>query len=287
MDDFKSFPKIEPIVKLHMTITQKIHGSNGQILIQRRYEYNVPGVENPLTIKAGSRHRWLTPDDDNHGFCKWVYANQEALISILGEGRHYGEWCGKGINAGEGLDRKHFILFDWWKYDWKDDVGIPNTLGLKPVPVLYKGKFSYEAIEETMFALKMSGSKLVPGYMKPEGIVIDINGQKFKKVFDAEETGWKRKDKTVSVPRDTSQYDYLLQPIRLEKLLSSDEKYFREYPSSLPDIARMYVQDLIDEEQITGDEDEIKAIRKAIGSKVFHFIKAEIKDIYDRVHRST
>lgn len=102
-EEFKAFGKILHIGKLYMTITQKIHGSNAQILIKRDDE------DQAYHILAGSRSRWLTPDDDNYGFCKWVRENSIELIEKLGEGRHYGEWAGPGINSGEGLTKKHCV----------------------------------------------------------------------------------------------------------------------------------------------------------------------------------
>src|SRR5271157_704064 len=110
--EFKSFSKIERIGKLYMSITQKIHGTNAQIYIDHNHDCS---CEFPHDIKsmvlAGSRTRWLEPCDDNFGFAWWVQANRDELIAKLGEGRHYGEWCGKGINSGEGLQDKKFLLF--------------------------------------------------------------------------------------------------------------------------------------------------------------------------------
>lgn len=185
MDDFKSYPKIEQIGKLHMTITQKIHGTNAQIFIEKLPDHHVGEV---WRIRAGSRTRWLSRVDDNYNFAEWVSEYQQELMRFLSEGRHFGEWCGNGINSGEGLPDKRFVLFEWWK--WKDKE-LP--LNMMTVPVLYSGAFSYEKIDEVMNELKEKGSRLAPGYMHPEGVVIDINGQKFKKVFDPEDTKWIRK----------------------------------------------------------------------------------------------
>ena len=59
----------------------------------------------------------------------------------------------------------------------------------------------------------------------------------------------------------------------MEKLLSRDEKYIREFPASLPQLCSDYVADLIAEGQIIGDEGQVKAVRKAIGSELFKFAK--------------
>ena len=67
--------------------------------------------------------------------------------------------------------------------------------------------------------------------------------------------------------------------MRLEKLLSRDEAYLREYPDSLPEIAKDYIADLTKEDQIKGTDDEIKAIKKSLGREVFNFIKSNIGEI--------
>ena len=250
-----------------------VHNSNAQVNITKQ-PYDL------WRVQAGSRTRWLTIEDDNYGFAKWVQDNKEELIQKLGVGRHYGEWCGKGINTGEGLSEKMFVLFDWWRYEVFDcDHYLMKNV--RTVPVLYKGKFSYEVINDTMTRLKERGSALTPPgfYMKPEGIVIDINGQKFKKVFDEEEVKWNRPD----VPRETKINNFdatpYLQPLRLEKLLLRDESYTRNYPDSLPEIVRAYIQDLIDEKQIPGSDEEVESARKLMARHVFNFIKWKFNEI--------
>ena len=96
--EFKSFGKI-PRLSRDIVITEKIDGTNGQIYIDGD------------TIMAGSRNRWITPQDDNHGFAAWVSANREQLMA-LGNGRHFGEWWGAGIQDGYGQTEKFFSLFN-------------------------------------------------------------------------------------------------------------------------------------------------------------------------------
>lgn len=91
--EFKSFQKIQNISKLTMSITQKIHGSNAQVYIYKDNNGN-------MQLLTGSRSRWITPEDDNYGFAKFVYENKEEFIEKLGEGRHFGEWASPGINSG-------------------------------------------------------------------------------------------------------------------------------------------------------------------------------------------
>ncbi len=61
----------------------------------------------------GSRTRWITAQDDNHGFARWVEGNKQELLK-LGAGRHFGEWWGSGIQRGYGLQKgeKRFSLFN-------------------------------------------------------------------------------------------------------------------------------------------------------------------------------
>lgn len=286
--EFKSFPDIKKLSSALLYITQKIHGTNAHILVvpipddpaeaeswmigNKYHTVEVNGKYYALFV--GSRTRYIVPGDDNYGFAAFVYANEKEIIEKLGVGRHDGEWAGLGINSGEGLSQKIFVLFDHWKY--------PPERPLPPqcvvVPVLYAGKFDLAEVDKAMEDLKTNGSKLCPGFMRPEGVVNQINGVRYKKVFDAEETQWTKgtKDKAPKIPG--ADFTYLLQPIRLEKLLSKDERYTTNYPASLKDIALAYLDDLVKEEQIKGTEQEIVGIRKQASSAVFAFVKAIFKE---------
>lgn len=271
MEDFVSFSKIAAFGKLRMSITQKIHGTNAQIYIKDG------------EIKAGSRNRWVFPGDDNYGFAAFVENNKSELIDKLGDGRHFGEWAGPGINSGEGLSDKKFILFDWWKYPEERELPPQTTV----VPVLYSGRADLSKVEDVMSDLKKNGSKLAEGFMHPEGIVIDINGAKFKKVFEAEDTAWsvmaqrnknqRKSERDRLMGEALDKYGHLLQPIRLQKLLSRDEAYIVYYPESLPAICNDYFKDLVEEGQIAGEDDEIKIIRKAMVGALFQFVKSHIQ----------
>lgn len=264
MIEFKEFPKIEHWKGAKMTITQKLHGTNAQIYIG---DESTIFVQTKI-IKAGSRNRWLTPEDDNYGFAAFVYSHYEKLIEKLGVGRHYGEWAGLGINSGEGLKEKRLFLFDHWRFSEKELPAQVST-----VPVMYEGEFSFDAIETCLESLRVHGSKVVEGFMHPEGVVIDILGQKFKVVFDPEETAWKSRRKPKVEQIAGPDVSHLLQPIRMKKIFSREERYFRDFPKTLPEICKAYVEDLVAENQIIGDEDEQKAIKKALGRHVFGFAK--------------
>jgi len=264
--EFKSFPDIKKLSSTQFSITQKLHGSNAQLLVY-------PDESGTMQLLTGSRTRWIVPGDDNYNFAQFVYANKEEFITKLGPGQHFGEWCGAGINSGEGLKEKILVLFDYWRYD-------PNNLPLQTrlVPVLYNGDFDLSVIKNVMDDLKTNGSKLVPGFMHPEGIVVQINGFRYKVVFKAEETQWKRSDKVKLPKLEGVDFSHLLQPIRLEKLLSKDERYTINYPTSLKQIAFDYFDDLVKEGQVVGTEQEIGGIKKQCLSWIFSFIKETFKE---------
>jgi hypothetical protein len=265
--EFKPWPEIKNISKgLFCRITEKIHGSNAQILITE-----------DLQVLAGSRTRFLYPgkETDNYGFAQWVQDNKQELIEKLGVGTHYGEWCGSGINGGYGLKERRLALFNVRAFPPER----PRPEGVDVVPVLYEGAYSDESLKSVMESLKVSGSKLYPGCMFVEGVVVDFPelGRKVKVVFEAEETGWKKASKKGPrnhvVKIDTSQY---LQPIRLEKLLSRDSRYVESYPENLPDLCRDYMADMEKEGQLEGvDEVTVKAIKSAL----YGFIKSVINKI--------
>lgn len=259
MRDFEGFASIERIQQ-PITITEKIHGSNAQILID--------GTD----IYAGSRTRWITPDEDNYNFAKWVYGSRDRLIAVLGDGQHFGEWYGSGINAGYGLKEKRFALFNTHRWTPVRDAGeLPE--GVDVVPVLYAGPFTSTIIDETMAALKAGGSVLVPGYAKPEGVVIRWDRTKvlMKRTFEAEDAAWNYKaDRPPQV--DHAEAAAICapfwQPVRLEKLLSRDESFGRDYPSSLPALVSAYVHDLF------GDTEGVEeATQKLVKKNAFRAIK--------------
>jgi len=261
--EFKAFPSIERISKAFMTITQKLHGSNAAVLI-----YEEDGVKKLL---CGSRTRWITPESDNYGFAAFVHSNKEEFIEKLGVGHHFGEWCGPGINSGEGLTQKTFALFDVRKFP-ADRPLPPQT---RVVPLLYTGKIDTVAIDDAMLMLKTHGSQFVPEFMHPEGVVVNIGGHRYKKVFDAEETQWKGKDPNyVKRVKDEVDYSHLLQPIRLEKLLSRDEQYKLGFPKNLPLIVDAYIDDLAKEGQIA----ELGVATQCRG-QVFKFIRLTMESL--------
>jgi hypothetical protein len=155
LPEFKEFEKI-PRLKRACVITEKIDGTNAQVYIAEDGE-----------IYAGSRTRWITPENDNYGFAKWVYNNKVELMK-LGLGHHFGEWWGAGIQRSYGQETKHFSLFN--TAIWDDTSLLPACVSV--VPVLYYGKFSSDVVEACLERLKQDGSVAAPGFLNPEGIVI-------------------------------------------------------------------------------------------------------------------
>lgn len=153
--EFTKFNKI-PRLNREIIITEKIDGTNAQIKITEDGEFLI-----------GSRNRYITPEDDNAGFAKWAMENKEELMK-LGVGTHFGEWFGQGIQRNYGLKEKRFYLFNVSK--WADDEIRPKCCGI--VPILYQGMFSEYAITNCVTELRVSGSRVAEGFMKPEGIII-------------------------------------------------------------------------------------------------------------------
>lgn len=176
--EFTPFPSISRLSR-DMVITEKLDGTNASICVYQ-------DGEDRLNIKAGSRTRWITPEDDNYGFAKWVHQHQDELIHGLGEGTHFGEWWGQGIQCGYGLKEKRFSLFNVGR--WNNDN---KPACCHVVPTLYRGNFSTLKAAEILSELEFEGSIAVPGFMQPEGIVIyhAHSNTLFKKTIKNDEKG--------------------------------------------------------------------------------------------------
>lgn len=182
MTEFKAYPKTPRLFR-DVVITEKIDGTNAAIQIEKRTDEpdengNYWALADSCTViindeayavTAQSRKRIITPTDDNFGFAKWVYDNAHDLVLALGEGVHFGEWWGSGIQSGYGLPKgeKRFSLFNVGR--WADTAfAVP---GLGTVPVLYEGPFSQPVIDRLVDTLKTVGSRASQGH-KAEGIVV-------------------------------------------------------------------------------------------------------------------
>jgi len=249
MLEFKPFAKIRRIddrtVDLSqarlMQITKKLDGTNACIHVHKD--------GNLTSLFAGSRNRYITVEDDNFGFASWVLANLGTLYDELEEGYHYGEWCGPGINNGEGLEQRELFFFD------------KSTPHVAQVPVLVDWcKFDVARIQAVYLELE----RLDP---HAEGIVINVINfdgslHRYKMTYRREDV---KKVKLNNIKCDINSTPYL-QPDRLAKLLGRDEKYIRDYPKSLVCIVKDYLDDLV-------SESESVIPVKSISRAVFVFVK--------------
>lgn len=208
-----TYPKFASIPRFNkpVIVTEKLDGTNGQIYISADLANaeSVLGLPDPIFILepedavnghrkgiwAGSRNRWLSVDKDNFNFAQWVETYAERLIDTLGEGSHYGEWWGPGIQRGYGLKEKRFSLFNTSRWDNEYGLLTVSVPGLDVVPVLgiYDGQFISSAVEISMMDLEVKGSVASPGFMRPEGVVVyhTAANQPFKVTFDTPEGKWR------------------------------------------------------------------------------------------------
>ncbi len=206
LDVFESWPSI-PRLNRDILITEKIDGSNAQISIRPAVAFDTEpqtsqdAVVGDYLVRAGSRKRWISPGDDNFGFAAWVHDNAELLVKTLGEGRHYGEWWGQGIQCKYNIGKKRFSLFNamrWYEelptgvlyrggagVDGPDLHLIPEVklqpgilsaqaagLDIDVVPPMFNGPFGTEAIQYCIDSLDTFGSLAAPHFFGPEGVVV-------------------------------------------------------------------------------------------------------------------
>lgn len=200
---FQPFGKI-PRLSRECVITEKLDGTNASISIffvsypENPFDMDEDCfmVENPdghgfYAIAAGSRSRFITPgkSKDNFGFAGWV-RDHATELAVLGEGTHYGEWWGKGIQRNYGLDEKRFSLFNTGRWD---EDSVPACCHV--VPELWRGPFDAvdykgkSGVGEAMDVLKNLGSAAASGFMNPEGIIIyhTAANSYFKKTIEGDE----------------------------------------------------------------------------------------------------
>lgn len=153
---FKPWPKIVRLEKKRPPIfTEKLDGTNACVVI---------GPNNEFACQ--SRTQFITPENDNFGFAKWAYKNKEQLLS-LGEGYHYGEWWGIGIQRGYGLNEKRFSLFNTRRWGPHN----PNTPACcHVVPTLPEHIQSAQMAKEWFMVMGWD-SLAAPGFNKPEGLI--------------------------------------------------------------------------------------------------------------------
>ena len=172
-EEFREWPKIARLMR-EVIITEKIDGTNAQVYITEKGK-----------VLAGSRTRWIDPDDDNYGFATWVQEHRDELRA-LGPGRHFGEWWGQGIQRNYGMTEKRFSLFnvERWCLSGDEprtyptqDPRVTRTQGILPaccglVPVIYQGPFRDMDVDYCVEYLRKHGSIAAPGFMRPEGVIV-------------------------------------------------------------------------------------------------------------------
>lgn len=194
--EFVPYPKT-PRLKRSVIVTEKIDGTNAQIVIRLGDASDLEfGVDTQIEIagvshllRAGSRTRWISPgkNTDNFGFAAWVYQNAPELAK-LGEGQHFGEWYGQGIQRGYGLTERRFALFNTARWGAHN----PNTPACcEVVPVLTTCGL-YEtgtgSLQDILSELRANGS-VAPGAttgFSAEGVIVyhSASKQNFKVLLD-------------------------------------------------------------------------------------------------------
>ncbi len=168
-EPFAEFPKIHRYNR-RVVATEKLDGTNALVRVSDDGE----------RVFAGSRTRWISVEDDNQGFARWVQDNRDELAK-LGPGHHYGEWWGRGIGRNYGLRERRFSLFNVSR--WRDSR--PTCCHV--VPVLWEGLQTDFDAWGVLIRLQDSGSVAAPGFMRPEGIVVfhEPSNHLYKMTLDA------------------------------------------------------------------------------------------------------
>lgn len=116
------FDESLPLPTIEFEGTVKLHGTNGAVVIYPPLELD----SYPERVYCQSRESVLTPENDNHGFCKFILnIDQKTLLESIPQELRYesfdsgqpiivfGEWCGKGIQSGVAISQlpKMFVVF--------------------------------------------------------------------------------------------------------------------------------------------------------------------------------
>ena len=169
MKNFKKFRSIENFVSLHQkvkkdifvndrpTITYrgkvKLHGTNAGVTIRNReMDDKAPFYVAELAITPLKRTSFISPQDDNYDFAKWVGDNLDFFADIFChlappavDVTVFGEWAGKGIQKSDAISKienKSFFIFsirvdDEFIVDPIDLCSVCTSKGLKIPPHAY------------------------------------------------------------------------------------------------------------------------------------------------------
>lgn len=181
--EFESWGKT-PRLNKDIVVTEKIDGTNAAILIRTLADEELRAAEWGETtvavvtvddavyaLGAQSRNRLLSIESDNFGFAKWVADHARTLVELLGEGRHFGEWWGRGIQSGYGRTGRSFSLFNTHRFAGLSRAFDDDTC-LEVVPVLYQGPFNQLEIQFALTYLRVYGSVANGWGGKAEGVVV-------------------------------------------------------------------------------------------------------------------
>jgi hypothetical protein len=151
--EFKPWPKMGRVIPFKVTISEKINGTNACIIIR---DGQIVGVQ--------SRKRFIKVGNDNYGFASWVEENKEKLLS-LGDGYHYGEWAGPGIQKNpHRLYYKKFFLFNTARWN-EDNPNKPDCCDV--VPILFSGVLTPDVVPTLLTHMVEYA-----GDTEPEGLVV-------------------------------------------------------------------------------------------------------------------
>lgn len=212
MITFEPWPKL-PRLNKPVIVTEKIDGTNAAIIVEKivgsglapdspghldwaRGRVNGTNGTSVVAMADGdtflvgaqSRNKLIQPggSTDNAGFAGWVAQHALDLVTLLGPGRHFGEWWGRGIQRGYDQPAKRFSLFNVSRYA---DMFVASPLRfddetyVNTVP--YLGETTgFEDVMAFVEALRIQGSAAAPGYDRPEGVVaFHTAGQSMFKAF--------------------------------------------------------------------------------------------------------
>ena len=171
--DFQKWPKTRRFEKALCVFSEKLDGTNSQI-----------AIDEEGNMQVGSRNRWITPEEDNFGFARWARENEEELVGFLGEGRHFGEWWGQGIQRRYGMDRKVFSLFNTSRWGFLQDEDTPPFI-CDVVPFVVRTlDFDKEEIDELFLKESIAAKRYGVSFDKPEGYMFYTSENTYKNPVD-------------------------------------------------------------------------------------------------------
>ncbi|MEU6246461.1 RNA ligase family protein [Glycomyces sp. NPDC047010] len=205
-DEHRKWPKT-PRLTTPFVITEKLDGTNACIAISRlgdRSGVSAADLDFPehhgvtvvytedgcFAVRAASRTRWIAPGPrDNFGFAQWA-SEHAGPLTLLGVGRHYGEWVGRGIQRGYGMDHRVWALFD---EKWRNALpyGLPPNVGVVPRIATAAGHELTKRVAWALDHLDKEGSYIgAPGAVAEGVVVTSMNSNPIRFKALATESEW-------------------------------------------------------------------------------------------------